>query len=167
MSSLIVSMGLALSLGAAGQTYQPHTRLYANYLQQPPRWVLPPGPGLGWGFANGNPDGYGFFDVGDRLPLGADRTSEYYFRRYYSVPVDQMFMPNYYNPYVNRGQRYLSYSGCAPGYHPAGGLPTASVENDRHPYNDTLGTGPRVSIPSFSGRIEAGPVNSGGTGLTP
>jgi hypothetical protein len=167
MSSLIVSIGLALSLGAAGQAYQPCTHLYAHYLQQPPRWLFPPGPGYGWGFPNGNPDGYGFFDVGVHLPLGADRTSEYFFRRYYSVPADQMFMPNYYNPYVTRGQRYLAYAGTAPGFHPVGGPAMGSADTPRNPYNETIGTGPRVSIPTFSGRIEAAPVNSGGTGLTP
>ena len=43
-------------------------------------WILPPGPGDGWGFPNNNPDGYGWSDPGPFLPLGADRTAEYYFR---------------------------------------------------------------------------------------
>ena len=101
------------------------------------------------------------------LPLGADRTVDYFFRRYYAVPVDQMFMATYYNPYLTRGQRYISYTGCAPGFHPAGGPPQGSANTPMHPYEDTLGAGPRVTIPAFNGRIEAPPVNSGGTGLSP
>src|SRR3954469_19944917 len=114
MTSLIVSMALALAVGSTGQSHVP-----GFYGAATP---MPPGPGYGWGFPNGNPDGYGFWDAGVYLPLGADRTSDYFFRRYYSVPADQMFMASYYNPYVTRGQRYLSYAGCG-GAHPAGGPP--------------------------------------------
>jgi hypothetical protein len=161
MTSLIVSMALALAVGSTGQhpANCPHCQRGGV---QP----MPPGPGYGWGFPNGNPDGYGFWDAGTYLPLGANRTSDYYFRRYYSVPVDQMFMPNYYNPYVTRGQRYLSYAGCG-GEHPAGGPALGSADTPVNPYQSTIGSGPRVTIPPFSGRIEAPPVNSGGTGLTP
>src|SRR5436305_289751 len=106
MTSLIVSMGLALAVVATGQ--QPgHTCAHC----QQGGWIMPPGPGYGWGFRNGNPDGYGFWDAGIYLPLGADRTADYFFRRQFSAPVDQMFMGTYYNPYVTRGQRYLSYAG--------------------------------------------------------
>ena len=66
-------------------------------------YVEPPGPGDGWGFPNGNPDGYGWHDPAPYLPLGADRTAEYYFPRYFAVPPEQVFMGTYYNPYVNRG----------------------------------------------------------------
>jgi hypothetical protein len=164
MTTLIVSMGLVLAASSTGQ----------HAAGGPPcahcgqgGWIMPPGPGYGWGFPNGNPDGYGFWDPGVHLPLGADRTVDYFFRRYYSVPADQMFMASYYNPYVTRGQRYLPYSGCAPGSHPAGGPPLGSANLPVHPYSDTLGTGPRVPIPAFNGRVEAPPVNSNGTGLTP
>ena len=128
---------------------------------------MPPGPGYGWGFPNGNPDGYGCWDAGDRParsgPTARPSTSSAATSR---VPADQMFLPTYYNPYVTRGQRYISYAGCG-GDHPAGGPPMASADTPMHPYKDTLGTGPRVTIPAFSGRVEAPPVNSGGTGLTP
>jgi hypothetical protein len=150
------AVALALAAGSIGQG--PHCA------QGP--YVLPPGPGNGHGFPNNNPDGYGWYDTGDRLPLGADRTSEYFFRRYYCMPIEQMFLPNYYNPYVTRGQRYVSYSGCG-GDHPAGGPPLASAATPEHPYTDTIGTGPRVAVPPFTGRVEAPPVVSGGTGLTP
>lgn len=161
MTSLIVSLGLALAAGSTGQQPIPY-----GYYQQSGLRIMPPGPGYGWGFPNGNPDGYGFWDAGTYLPLGADRTVDYFFRRYYSVPADQMFMPNYYNPYVTRGQRFLPYAGCG-GAHPAGGPPPGSANTPVNPYQNTIGTGPRVAIPAFSGRIEAPPVNSGGTGLTP
>ncbi len=161
MTSLIVSASLALASLTTGQ-YAPA----GSYYQQGGGRILPPGPGYGWGFPNGNPDGYGFFDVGTYLPLGANRTSDYYFRRYYGIPADQLFFPNYSNPYVTRGQRYISFTGCG-GEHPAGGPPLGSANTPVHPYNDTIGSGPRVNIPAFGGRIEAPPVNSGGTGLTP
>ena len=80
-------------------------------------YILPPGPGDGWGFPNGFPDGYGWADYGPYLPLNADRTADYYFPRYYVVPPEQMFFPTYYNPYETRGQRYIPYvaDGGAPG----------------------------------------------------
>ena len=167
MTSLIVSLGLALAVGSTGQQVFPFAYYQQYYQEGGATRIMPPGPGYGWGFRNGNPDGYGFWDAGTNLPLGADRTADYFFRRYYSVPGDQRFFPNYSNPYVTRGQRYISYVGCAPGFHPAGGPPQGSADTPRNPYQDTLGTGPRVSIPTFSGRTEAPPVNSGGTGLSP
>jgi hypothetical protein len=169
MTSLIVSVGLALAIGSTGQQFFPGASAYNYYQQAGATRVMPPGPGYGWGFPNGNPDGYGFWDPGDRLPLGlnADRTVDYFFRRYYSARIDQMFMTTYYNPYLTKGQRYIPYTGCAPGFHPAGGPALGSANTPLHPYQDTLGTGPRVSIPEFNGRVEAAPVNSGSTGLTP
>ena len=77
-----------------------------------------------------------------------------------------MFLPTYYNPYVNRGQRYIPYAGCG-GDHPMGGPPPGSASTPVHPYSDTAGSGPQVPLPTFSGRVEAPPISSGGTGLTP
>jgi hypothetical protein len=128
--------------------------------------ILPDGPGFGWGFANGAPDSYGWFDHGDMLPLGGNRIPEYYFPRYYSVPPTQAFLPSYYNPVLTRGQRYVSYSGCG-GDHPAGRFPLGSAMTPEHPYQETIGTGPRVQIPNFTGRSEAPPIQPGGSGLTP
>lgn len=128
--------------------------------------IVAPGPGNGWGFPNGNPDGYGWWDHGDALPLGSDRTAEYYFPRYFALPPEQMFLQSYYNPYLTRGQRYIAYSGCG-GQHPAGGPPEGSAMTPVHPYQSTIGSGPRVSIPTFSGRAEAPQVPPGGSGLTP
>jgi hypothetical protein len=36
-----------------------------------------------------------------------------------------------------------------------------------YPYSNTAGSGPQVPLPTFSGRVEAPPITSGGTGLTP
>jgi hypothetical protein len=155
MTSTIVSVTLALAMGSTG-----------GHLFRGGGRIMPPLPGYGAGFPNGNPDGYGFVDYGTNLPLGADRTADWYFQRQFSVPVNQMFMPTYYNAYVTRGQRYIPYSGCG-GWHPMGGPPIASAVTPMHPYAETIGSGPRVDVPSFSGRVEAPPVNSGGTGLTP
>ncbi len=129
--------------------------------------INPPGPGYGWGFPNGNPDGYGWWSHGAYLPIGADRTAEYYFPRYFSVPASQAFLPSYYNPIITRGQRYVPYAGCGGCVHPVCGPPTGSALTPEHPYQNTLGTGPRVNLPAFSGRTEAPPVPPGGSGLTP
>jgi hypothetical protein len=156
MTSTIVSVALALAMGSTG----------GHLFRGGGGRIMPPLPGYGAGFPNGNPDGYGYVNYGTNLPLGADRTADWYFQRQFSVPVNQMFIPTYYNAYVTRGQRYIPYSGCG-GCHPMGGPPIASAATPIHPYNETIGSGPRVQVPSFSGRVEAPPVNSGGTGLTP
>ena len=163
MTSAIVSFALVL---ASGTTAWPgflgeHIRNFHNGGR-----ITAPGPGNGYGFPNNNPDGVGWVYYGTSLPLGADRTGEYYFPRHFTIPADQLFMPTYYNAYVTRGQRYIPYVGCG-GAHAASGPPMGSGLTPVHPYNDTIGSGPRVSLPAFSGRVEAAPVNSGGTGLTP
>jgi hypothetical protein len=133
---------------------------------QPGGRIMNDGPGPGWGFRNGNPDGYGWVDYSQGLPLGANRSPDYHFPRYHSVPADQMFFPTYYNPYLSRGQRFLAYSNCG-GDHPAGHPPAASAAMPYHPYNDTLGTQPLRPQPSFNGRTEAQPINPGTSGLRP
>ncbi len=104
------------------------------------------------GYRNGNPDGYGWFDHGVMMPLTADRTPDYYFPRYMVVPPTQLFMPNYYNPYVSRGQRFIPFAGCG-GPHPVSGPPTGlggrvgpSVQRDAE--YDAEGHGPPVQRPS-------------------
>ncbi|WP_422930789.1 hypothetical protein [Singulisphaera sp. PoT] len=156
MTSMIVSMTVAMAVSATSGHFQQSSI---------PRF-LPDGPGYGWGFPNGNPDGYGWFDYSTWVPLGANRTSEYYFPRHFAMPVEQMFPPNYYNPYMTRGQRYVTYTNCG-GDHPAGGPPLGSANTPVHPYNETLGTGSRVPFRPFTGRVEASPINSGASGLTP
>ena len=101
MASSIASLALALSMASTGGFFHKHTG-----------GILPPGPGFGWGFPNDAPDHYGWVDYGIYLPLGADRTPDYYFPRHFSLPADQVLPTNYYNAYVARGQRYLPYSGC-------------------------------------------------------
>ena len=123
--------------------------------------ITPPGPGYGWGFPNGNPDGYGWVDYGTTLPLGANRTGDYFFRRQITVPADELFFPTYYNPYVSRGQRYIPYVGCG-GDHPAGGRPLGSAELPMYPGRafNTPNQSP-VNPPPFSGVVEQ-PGNSDG-----
>jgi hypothetical protein len=162
MGSTIVSLALALAAGSGGWQ-GPYPACHCQYHGTR---VLPPGPGYGWGFPNNNPDGYGWHDIGDRLPLGPDRHPEYYFPRYFATPPEQMFLQNYYNPYVTRGQRYISHAGCG-GCHPMGGSPPASAATPTNPYRESVGTGPRVPVPTFSGRVEAPPVPTGASGLTP
>jgi hypothetical protein len=165
MSFTIVSLTLALAAGAS--SWQGHAASCPNYPHHHAGGrILADGPGLGWGFANNSPDGYGYADFGTALPLGANRIAEYYFPRYLAVPANQSFLPSYYNPYVTRGQRYVSYAGCG-GWHPMGGPPLASAVTPTNPYQESIGTGPRVGVPPFSGRIEAAPIDSGTTGLTP
>ena len=170
MASTIVSLALALAAGTAGQGYYQPTGNHPINISH--RWfapggkILAPGPGYGWGFRNGNPDGYGYFDHGDALPLGSDRVAEYYFPRYHSLPPTQLFLPSYYNPYLTRGQRYLPFAGGG-GDHPAGSYPMGSASTPVHPYQDTIGSGPKVNVPPFNGRVGAAPIPSGNSGLTP
>src|SRR4051812_33890626 len=74
MTSAIVSVTLALAMGSTGG-------LFDRGHGGSGGWILPPLPGYGAGFPNGSPDGYGWFDYGVYLPLGADRTSEWYIQR--------------------------------------------------------------------------------------
>ena len=129
-------------------------------------YILPPGPGDGWGFPNGFPDGYGWADYGPYLPLNADRTADYYFPRYYVVPPEQMFFPTFYNPYETRGQRYIPYVADG-GAHPAGGAPTGPADLPVRPYASMPGRRPFAPVPRLNGRAEAPFVPSGTSGLTP
>ncbi len=128
--------------------------------------ILPPGPGYGWGFANGNPDGYGWHDIQDYLPLGPDRDAEYFFPRYLAVPPEQLFFPTYYNPYTTRGQRYVPYAGAG-GWHPMGGPPADPATLPVKPKAEAIYAGEKPAVPVLNGKIEAKPTNSGTSGLTP
>lgn len=156
MAASLASVALAFALGSTGGWFH----------SNPTPGIMPPGPGYGWGFPNGNPDGFGWFDNGLYLPIREDRTPEFYFPRYFAVPPEQLVLPSYYNPYLTRGQRYIPYSGCG-GWHAMGGPPQGSAMTPVYPYNNSLGSGPTVRVPSFTGRIEAPPVNAGTTGLNP
>ena len=146
MGSLIGSIVLMSALGTTGGIF---------FNRDPNNHVLPPQPGYGVGYRNGNSDNYGYVEVGDKLPLGADRTPDYFFRRYTAVPAEQLFMPNYYNPYISRGQRFLPFAACG-GSHPMSGPPRASAMSTIHPYTETLNETPRSPpSPSFNGRVEA------------
>lgn len=158
---MLPSIALALALGTTGGLFGPHP----HHPLKPGGRILAPGPGYGWGFRNGNPDGYGYFDVGDALPLGADRVPEYFFPRFLAMPPEQMFLPTYYNPYTTRGQRYIPYAGGG-GKHPMGGPPQGDATTPVHPYTqDPAATA--ADPPKFTGRAEAPPVASDGTGLNP
>lgn len=158
MSSLIGSMTLWMAVSSTGGIF---------FNRNPNAGVLPPQPGFGVGFANGNPDGYGWVNFGDQLPLTADRVPDYFYRRYRAVPATQMFFPTYYNPYISRGQRFMPYAGCG-GPHPMSTPPVASAEETVHPYSSTVNNVPQTTeAPSFSGKVDAPPVNPGSTGLRP
>ena len=158
MVALLGSMTVWISISSTGGIF---------FNRNPNQGVLPPQPGLGVGFANGNPDGYGWVDFGERLPLTADRVPDYFFRRYNTLPATQMFFPGYYNPYISRGQRFLPYSGCG-GPHPMSKPPVISAEEPVHPYSETINSTPRTPVaPTFTGKVEAAPVNPGSSGLRP
>jgi hypothetical protein len=156
MACSIGSMVLMLSVSMTGGLF--------DFLHPGGR-IQGPGPGYGLGFPNGNPDGYGYVDHGDMLPI-AERTPEYYFPRYFAGPPGQLFVPTYYNPYITRGQRYIAYSGCG-GDNPASGPPGFPSNMPVHPYNDTLNDKPLRPQPRFGGRVEAPPINPGNSGLRP
>ena len=159
MVSLVGSVTLWVAIGSTSGIF---------FNRNPNNGVMPPQPGDGVGFPNGNPDGYGWVDFGDRLPLGADRIPDFYFHRYNVVPATQMYFPTYYNSYIMRGQRFLPYSGCGGGVHPMSGPAQQSAEVSVHPYTETLSNSPQTTAaPTFTGKVEATPVNPGSTGLRP
>jgi len=171
MTATIVTLGLACTLAATGPSPGPgscpHRGGHHHHgAKGSGGFILPPGPGDGWGFPNSTPSGTGWYDPAPYLPLGADRTADYYFPRYLATPPEQMFLGTYYNPYVNRGQRYLPYTGNG-GCHPMGGPPLDSSESPIRPYSSLSDAQPVIRTPQLRGRVEAPPVNSGGTGLTP
>ncbi len=155
MGTSLASLVLAISVASTGQLFH-----------KKPGYILPDGPGNGWGFPNNQPDGYGWPYYGELLPLGANRTAEYFFPRNFSLPPIQLVPSTYYNPYVTRGQRFIAYAGCG-GDHPAGGPPLGSAMTPTHPYNDVAGRQQVVPTPVFNGRSQAPPVPSGGSGLIP
>ncbi|MDG3004149.1 hypothetical protein [Paludisphaera mucosa] len=179
MTAAIMTLGLALAVGGVGQgpacegcaQRQGHHHHQVHQHQgghgRSGGWILPPGPGDGYGFPNGDPYNAGWYSPAPYLPLGADRTSDYYFPRYYAVPPIQMFPGTDYNPYVNRGQRYLPFAGAG-GEHPAGGEPLDSSTSPVQPYTSMDGSKPTSAVPTLRGRVAAPPLPaSGGTGLTP
>lgn len=157
MVSMVGSVTILIAMSSTGGIF---------FHRNPNNLVQPPLPGYGAGFQNGNPDGYGWVDFGVNLPLTADRIAEYHFPRYLAVPASQMFLPNYFNPFVSRGQRFIPFTACG-GSHPASGPAQASAMDEVHPYQSTLNETPRVTAPRFSGRVEAIPVTPGSTGLRP
>lgn len=170
MLATIGSLALAIAVSSTGQQQHSHqsaNQHHRHHHHKGGGFITPRGPGYGWGFPNGNPDGYGWVDYDRTLPLWADRTPEYFFRRQYAVPAHQLFFPTYYNPYISRGQRYLPFSGCG-GDHPAGGPPMGDARMPRNPYEDMIREAqPTVDVPQFTGRVESEPQPAGGSGLVP
>jgi hypothetical protein len=164
MTAAIVSIGLTLAANSFGLGYEPAYRHV--YKHSIPRYILPPGPGDGWGFPNGAADDYGWVDYGCYLPLGADRIAEYYFPRFNSVQADQLFVPTYYNPFETRGQRYIPFV-AAGGDHPAGGLPLGPSDLPVTTRDAMPDKGPVTPVPRLNGRVEAPPTPAGASGLTP
>ena len=119
-------------------------------------FIEAPGPGHGWGFPDSAPDGYGWRDPAGLLPVYSGRDPEYYFPRYLAVPPIQAFSPNYFNPYLTRGQRYIPYSA----------FPSFGTEMPYNPYAESLSNDLKVPVPSFKGKAEAKPIttNVGGYG---
>jgi hypothetical protein len=180
MTAAFFAVTISLATSALGQAYvqaacAPNCNVRHRHIQamyqgrhhvKATPYILPDGPGDGWGFPNGNPDGYGWANFGPYLPLGSNRITDYYFPRYNAVPPEQMFIPTYYNPYETRGQRYLPFAGGG-GEHPAGGPPIGSSDLPVSPYASEREDKPVTTVPRMSGRVEAPPVPSGATGLTP
>lgn len=173
MTATVVAIGIGLAMGSfgAGSSHEhannrPFTQKYLRRQERGQSHFLPPAPGLGVGYPGDNPDRYGWVDDQTYLPIGADRTAEYYFPRYFSAPPEQLFLWTFWNPYQTCGQRYIPYCGAG-GEHPMGGAPVSSAALPLKPFTDTPDTGPLVPIPRLNGRVEAPPVPSGGSGLTP
>jgi len=170
MTAAIMTLGLMLAAGSAGDCPNPAGcphRGHHHHHGGSGGFILPPGPGDGWGFSNGDPNGAGWYDPAPYLPLGPNRTSDYFFPRYLSVPPQQMFLSTYYNAYENKGQRYLPYTGMG-GDHPMGGPPLDTAITPTQPYSSLNNSPPVTTAPVLRGRVEAPPLPaSGGSGLTP
>lgn len=176
LASLILTMSAAttgglfdrvvavIPAGPNGEIRGGHSSVHGHDVLPPGGRILRPGPGDGWGFPNGNPDGYGWVDYGTALPLGADRTPDYFFPRNFAVLPAQVFYPQYFNPYVQRGQRYIPYTGCG-GAHPNGGPPPATAWTPVYPDREAAGNQPLLEVPNFSGEVEAPPIPSMGGGV--
>jgi hypothetical protein len=171
MTAVVVAFCLGVAIDSTSQGdglksvpyYYPYQRKHHRGRSN---HILPPGPGAGWGFPNGARDAYGWVNYDTYLPLAGDRTAEYFFPRYNSVPPEQMFLPTYYNPFETRGQRFLPYVAGG-GAHPAGGLPVGPAELPVSPYAALPSTTPTAPVPRLNGRVGAPPIASGGSGLTP
>jgi hypothetical protein len=171
MTAAFVALGLGFAIHSTGQGSAPESVPYYYPYQKKHRrhhhdFILPPGPGDGWGFPNGSPSGNGWFDPGVYLPLNGDRTADYYFPRYHAVPPEQMFLTTYYNPFETRGQRFIPFDAGG-GAHPAGGPPLGPSDLPVSPYASLPNASPVTSVPTLNGRTEAPPIASGGSGLTP
>ena len=115
------------------------------------------------------PDGYGWVDFGDKLPLTADRVA-----RLLTSPAigrsrrHRCSCRTYYNPYISRGQRFMPYTGCG-GPHPMSGAARVLGRRGRPPvHQGTLNNVPQTpEAPTFTGKVEAPAVNPGSSGLRP
>src|SRR5271166_2282802 len=130
MTATIVTVSLTLAMNSFGLGHDRADHHGHHYKED---HIMPPGPGDGWGFPNNSPDHYGWVDYEDNLPLGSDRTPDYYFPRYFAIPPEQMFTAEYYNAFETRGQRYIPYCGAG-GDHPMGGPAPASGSLPVSPY---------------------------------
>ena len=150
----LIAIGLSCLVLSAGHT-------------PPEGGELGPGPGDGWGFPNGNPDGYGFWSQGHKLAICQGRTTEFYVQRYMMLPSCQLLFPQYFNPYVMRSQRFIPYTGCEGGCHPFSGTITPTTLSMK-PYDEgPVSNVPVVRMPRFVGVTESEPINSGSSGLLP
>jgi hypothetical protein len=167
MTAAFLAVSLTVAVNSFGLGHYPPSYDYADrHRHHHVDHIVPPGPGDGWGFPNNNPDHYGWVDYGVDLPLGEDRTAEYFFPRFMAVPPAQMFLQTFYNPFETRGQRYIPYSGAG-GDHVMGGPPPHSNALPVSPYADLNDSQPVTPVPRLNGRVEAPTLPSGGSGLTP
>ena len=69
MTTTIVTITLAMAMGGVGQCPDPARCPYGQQHHHHNArhggsggWIEPDGPGYGWGYPNGNPDGYGWHE---------------------------------------------------------------------------------------------------------
>ena len=158
----IMTLSLALAMGGTGQCPNPahrhhrHDGAFYRDFHGSGGFIEPDGPGNGWGFPNGAPTGTAgttrALPSPGRQPNRPITTSG----DTSPIPPEQAFMGIYYNPYVNRGQRYLPYTGNG-GDHPMGGPPLASAITSQRPVQLLVQFHPRHPH-SASSRPRRGPA---------
>ena len=122
MTATIVTVSLTLALNSFGLGHEPDHH-HPHHIKED--HILSPGPGLGWGFPNDNPDNYGWTDYGVDLPLGATA------RPSITSPDTSLFLPNRCSSRRTTTHSRREVSGIFPLWVRAATIPRGDRRRDR------------------------------------